>query len=290
MDEKTSNYAYFCLVMCGDSYAIGAMVVAHSLRRSGTKNDIICMVTNDISQGAINKLKLFFSRVVFVDYIYIKTKRIKFNKIRKMYGSWISKSFTKWNILLFNEYEKVMFLDADVIIKHNIDNLFDLNTPAATFDLPQKKSNKNRNGIYNPYNATHGELVSSSSINRGLGLDGKVSFACIGTTIILSPDKKHFEQFKNELKKAEPFGFTKCINGFDEQSIVWYYSVVLKQRWTHIDCSYNMVVGKVNKWKHKNPIKVLHYVGGKPWNMRRDEWPDLVEWWEFADEVFKVVH
>ena len=250
MDIKCSRYAYVFLVMKGDSYSIGAMVAANSLRKTGTKNNIICMVTDDVSLDAINNLKLFFDRVILVDYIKFKTTRIRFKKIRKMYNHWIGSSFTKWNMLKLIEYDKVMFLDSDIIVKENIDNLFELKTPAATFSLSQERTDKYREGVFNPYNNTHGELVDRKSINKGYGTRVHPSFVCIGTTLILTPNLDHFNLYRKEVKKNEPFGFENCINGFDEQSITWFYDEILNQRWTHIDPAYNMIPWKVNRWIH----------------------------------------
>ena len=290
MNTKNSRYAYVFLVMKGDDYSIGAMVAAHSLKKTETKNDIICMVTNDVSVSAINKLKLFFNQVILVNYIKFKTKEIKFKKIKKMYRDWISSSFTKWNILTLKKYEKVMFLDADLIVKSNIDHLFELKTPAATFSLSQERSIKNKRGVYNPYNNTHGKFVDRKCIQKGYGKYRNPSFVCIGTTLILSPSMEHFNLYKKIIKKNEPFGFINCINGFDEQSIVWFYDNILKQRWTHIDPSYNMIPWKTNIWKHLAPPKILHYVGKNPWELNRNKWPDLAEWWEHYDAVSKIIN
>ena len=39
----------FVTLATNDSYSLGALVLAHSLRRAGTAADIVCMITHHVS-------------------------------------------------------------------------------------------------------------------------------------------------------------------------------------------------------------------------------------------------
>jgi lipopolysaccharide biosynthesis glycosyltransferase len=280
-----SKYAYVCLVMKGDMYIPGAIVVAHSIKKTGTSNDIICMVTPDVSPGGIKQLQIVFDYVQLVDYIEAKTKHLRNKKIEGRYGAWKSVAYTKWNLMKLIQYKKVMFMDADLVVVKNIDSLFELQTPAGTFSLSQAKPFAKK-GVYNPYKTVmHGRHVDKKEIMKGFE-----SFVCIGTSLVITPDEKHFEAYIKMVKSMEPFGFEWCYNGPDEQSIVWFYNNVLGVSWTHISQSYNMIPWKQKGWmpRGRNKPHVLHYVcEEKPWVLNRNAWDDLALWWKYADDVEK---
>src|SRR5579872_796430 len=134
------EYAYYTLVMKGDNYIPGALVLGKSLREVKTKHKLICMVTEDVSINGKEILKLVYDQIVLVPYITGNCIPMPSQKQRDMYDNWINDSFTKWNILkIGEEYKKVLFVDADMIFLENCDHLFDLETPAAIFSLPWAK-------------------------------------------------------------------------------------------------------------------------------------------------------
>jgi lipopolysaccharide biosynthesis glycosyltransferase len=217
-----------------------------------------------------------FTHVVVVDYIEFNTKDMRTAKIEKKYGSWKAIAYTKLNVLNL-PYRKIIFMDADVLVIRNMDHLFELKAPAATFSLSQARPYTPK-GIYNPYTCKHGELVSNTEIKQGFN-----TFLCIGTTMLLEPNAVHFAAYKAEIKRCEPFGYTRCVNGPDEQSIVHYY-MKAKINWTHIDQQYNMIPWKPH-WVVNTPIYVMHYVCDvKPWNRTKGEWPDEDIWWSFYEQ------
>jgi hypothetical protein len=48
-ERKAQRFCYVLLVMKGDNYIPGALVTAYSLRLTGTKHDLVCMITDDVS-------------------------------------------------------------------------------------------------------------------------------------------------------------------------------------------------------------------------------------------------
>lgn len=196
-DEKL-RCAYACLVMRGDAYVPGALVVGHSSRCVKSRYPLVCMVTEDVSTVARERLAVVFDRVVAVPYIRHECHPMRTTKQQGMYASWMNDSFTKWNILSFTEYDKVMFLDADKVVFANLDHLFALRTPAGTFSSPWASGSvvggKSKSGtIPNPYaKAKHGQRITADQVTAGL----KSAFVVIGTTIILSPSTRDYEGFK----------------------------------------------------------------------------------------------
>lgn len=293
--RKSSRYAYVSLVMCGDAYVVGALPLAASLKLSGTKHDCVCLVTKDVSDTARRQLSTIFDRVLQVDYVEARCSPMKTAVQNRVYSSWINKSFTKWRILTLTEYDKVLFMDSDVIVLRNMDELFELSAPAGTFSncwgWPYMKSTKRRPhapeskmGIRNPFygNVPHGRSVSTTIVRQGL----QGSFAVCGTTVLLKPSQFQFDELLRILgpyliRPVPPrsdaavidngWGFTSCHSGHDEQVIAYLYC---KQgiRWTHISQQFNFIPWHANWLKEEGQGEskfgrpyVFHYIMKKPW-------------------------
>ena len=131
------KYAITTLIFGGDSYLPGILLLGSSIRKVMPKAyekyiTLCCMVTHDVSPEAREIISKIYDRVIEVEYLQIPPNFIKHKdpKIRTVY----SKSFTKLRIFEMTEYEKVLFLDADMLVlKKDLFSLFNLNTPAAVF-------------------------------------------------------------------------------------------------------------------------------------------------------------
>jgi len=293
--------AYVTLVMRGTDYVLGALNLAHSLRLSGTNMDIICMITDDV-RDAQPALEVLFDEVIYVDYIKAECRPLKTKKQREKYSNWICDSFTKWHCLNLKKYDKVLFLDADVITLDNLDHLFNLPAPAGTFSSPWargkhsgKDSGRALKSVLNdhyhgpPEFFGHGKKVSWTSLRNGLENSG---FVAPGTCVLLEPNTIAFNTYKRMLKDivAEdgPYGFSSCYSGFDEQSIIelyWRYFEREQHQWTHIDQTYNFIPWHF-KWITGTP-KVLHFFGKNVWEMERTEWTDIQVWWNLFESIFR---
>src|SRR5208282_3383543 len=184
------------LVMCGDNYVSGACILAYSIRErlfstmpaaATAHYELWCMHTDDVSADAIGKLQKFFDRVVRVPYIIHPTTRMRSRKQEQIYGGWIAKSFTKWNIFddtVFPPGSTVMLMDADMIVtdlnatvavapvvpatpRNDLLDVFDLVNDdidgAATFSSPWCRPFANT-VMVSPYNYAHGDIADPADI------------------------------------------------------------------------------------------------------------------------------
>jgi len=192
-----NKYAFISLLFPnkkGDcTYLDGALLTALGLRKQKTKYKIICMTTPDISQEIKEILKIVYDEVIVVDYISpLKKAKIKIQgdifhedsyKNENEYTD-ICNVFTKLHI--FNSelfpYDKVVFVDNDLIPIKDFDLLFDLDTPAGWLEQIEELLNNNSDyytriwGIWK--NIKHNEIIPKkltevhekpgSSINAGL--------------------------------------------------------------------------------------------------------------------------
>jgi glycogenin len=280
-----ASRAWVTLVMLGDSYIPGALVMAHSMKNKQTKYPIVAMVTPDVTKEPLTKV---FDQVIEVAYIEYPTRHFKSDKQVEAYNPWIDKSFTKWNCLAL-DYTEVIFIDADMVILENMDDLFELRAPAACFSSPWQMN------LY-PYVITprgtprnvfidlnHGDPIRAKDIIYALSLHSVVGGAFLmklPTGIVL------FRDFLEFLHKEPAYGLKYlCHSGSDEMSICEFFARRGVQ-WTNIHQRHAAIPWKKD-WVDKD-IKAYHYLNRKPWDMDPEEWDDLKLWWDVAESLFST--
>lgn len=280
-----NKYAYVWLLMLGDRYLPGLLVSAYSIKRLGTKYDLVAMVTGDVSEKSIKELKKVFDKVKRVNYI---KKRIRFNNKKQevKYGKWMHLSYTKWNCLNLTEYEKIFFLDADVVVPQNIDSVFDFNRISGTFFNPWAIF---KNSSVKDYYKNK-RIISDDLIKKGLYKNGFVAYA---TSLLLFPNKKHFIEYKNMLKKIQRFNF-KTFSGADETTLAYFMSIYNKGpklKWRNLSQCYQYMYKNGNCCKNNticNKIKIIHMFGDiLPWESKRELYDENDLWFSMCGEMLK---
>lgn len=127
-------YAIATLVMGGNNYVPAAIALAKSLKQHIIARDIdlVCLITDDVTDG--NVLLEHYHHVYKVDKITASDMPSLGGLTATKIYHWISDAPTKWNIFALDSYEKVLFLDADMVVLQDIYDLFSLDPPAAMFD------------------------------------------------------------------------------------------------------------------------------------------------------------
>lgn len=115
---------YVC-VLSTDNYIDGVLILYENLKHINSSHSLLCLVNETISERNIKLL---------INYgIEIK----KINKVNHLTTNFYWKNtFDKLNIFSLVEYEKIVYLDVDVLILENIDSLFDYPTPSMCYDRP----------------------------------------------------------------------------------------------------------------------------------------------------------
>jgi len=272
--------AVVCLVMLGDLYIPGALVVAKTFKKYNKNildnTDVVCMVTKDVTEKGRNILIKYFDKIVVVPYIEQNTKMFS-KKQNEIYKKWMNVSFTKWNCLMLTEYKKILFLDADLLIMNNIAELFDINTPAAIFYLDSSREMKNY--IFKKYKM--GEKIKNEDIEYQLENSGNVLDASL---VLLEPSVETFKGLKKIIYKNKNFYKPRnSISGPDEVCLTEYY--LEHGGWHNIYWKYNITL-----WKNKlplNEIKILNFRSTKPW-MTDECWDDMKLWWNEAKQIENI--
>jgi alpha-N-acetylglucosamine transferase len=136
-----------------------------------------------------------------------------------------SNTYTKLNIFSLIEYKSIIFLDADIIVLKNIDCLLSLPTFSASPDW--------------------GKRLVSNRFNSGL--------------LVIQPDQSTYLDMIKNIDSISSY------DGSDQGFLNNYF-----KNYHKLDFTYN-VLKRIYKY-HKNlwqnsilDIKVLHFVGHKPW-------------------------
>ncbi|XP_024893947.1 flocculation protein FLO11-like isoform X2 [Temnothorax curvispinosus] len=124
------GYAWVTLAT-NDAYSLGALVLAHSLRRVGTRHDLACLVTPGVTATMREKLAAVFSLVQEVNVLDSKDEANLALLARPELGI----TFTKLHCWRLTQYEKCVFVDADTLVIRNCDELFEREELSAAPDV-----------------------------------------------------------------------------------------------------------------------------------------------------------
>ena len=121
-----------------DSYSVGALTLAHSLRRVQTNKKVVIMITEEVGDTMKKVLGEVFDQVIVVDPLDSKDLAHLELLDRTELGITFTKANTKKieNISSYSrffqiqcwtltDYTKCVFLDADTLILQNSDELFE---------------------------------------------------------------------------------------------------------------------------------------------------------------------
>lgn len=256
--------------MLGDEYVKGAVALAKSLTKSGTRNDLVCMVTPDVTR--LDDLCNVFTKVIQVPYLYYKCGKMSTKRQQHLYTKWINFSFTKWRCFELIMYHRCVYLDADQIVVHNIDHLF-VHEYAMCFN-------------YN-YNAMFKCFKSLQSINHEVQqfvLDNSDTLAFTGT-LVYTPNYALFQTVTNLLHSSNQLLNTpvnRYNNGFDEIVLAQAY-IVHKISVVQLSPMYVWNAGDYRSLNTHTPQPhVINFYGDKkPWFSHTIEYMDQIIWWYF---------
>jgi hypothetical protein len=281
-----NNYAFISLLYPNKqgkwTYLEGAILTALGLRKQHVKYKLICMVTPDVTTEISNLLKIVYDEVKIVDYISpLKTAGIKiqgdifYPEIYTDDNTYndLANIFTKLHIFdsdKFN-YDKIIFIDNDLIPICNFDNLVELNTPAGWQEKIMEIENELQIPRYTRVwgiwkNIFHNDLIlkdqteiykePGSSINAGL--------------LVISPNASLFVQMINKLSlpKNTWFGPShkhKGVIGLDRKLSTQYIFPEQDFLTQELSGQWYMIDGRYCAWgkQSDDAINGMHMAGLK---------------------------
>jgi len=303
------KFATFHLLIINENkYIDGACISVHTYRKHGNKNiEHNILIDQTISKQGIKKLERFFDRVIRINLVknwpkkknigsyipYIKTSfeinKLKSKKSIERYGKWINYSPSKWTILLFDEYKKVLFCDVDTLAVNDYTKVFLEETPAW---VCFHKATLSLNNYANIIKSTKkGDKMDSTFLKRYIKYpvsdickkNKNIDFIPVNASmVLLKPSIDDFYKIFNLMKKEiDKNGLYKSITDSsapDENILFEYYVCKKKKNITILGPEY-LVTEWIYKDKKKNnpyrnikkPIIFNYDSTDKPWNKKEHE-------------------
>ena len=128
--------SYVC-VLSTDNYLDGVLVLNENLKKINSKYPLLCLVNENISERTRDVLTYF--NIKFKEMKNIEYSDSSNSERYGNYGynkGYLKNTFDKLNIFALIEYEKLVYLDSDLLILENVDNLFDCPHLSCPKDLP----------------------------------------------------------------------------------------------------------------------------------------------------------
>ncbi|XP_069964628.1 uncharacterized protein Gyg isoform X5 [Bactrocera oleae] len=125
-----SKFAWVTLTT-NDTYSLGALVLAHSLRRTGTAYQLAVLVTPAVSAAMRQRLQDVYNVVQEVNVLDSQDAANLALLARPELGV----TFTKLHCWRLVQFEKCVFLDADTLVLQNCDELFEREELSAAPDV-----------------------------------------------------------------------------------------------------------------------------------------------------------
>ncbi|KAE9586812.1 putative glucuronosyltransferase [Lupinus albus] len=120
---RIKHEAYATVLHSSEAYVCGAITLAQSLIQTGTKRDLILLIDNSISAPKRHAL-------ASAGWIIRIITRIRNPKAEK--GTYNEYNYSKFRLWQLTDYDKIIFIDSDIIVLRNLDILFHFPQISAT--------------------------------------------------------------------------------------------------------------------------------------------------------------
>lgn len=296
------KYAYTTLIT-RSSYFAGVIVLAYSLKKHGSKYPLIVLFTDGLSQDCVSilekeatHLQIIPSKIEALVPVDIKVTLIA----ERFEDTW-----TKLRAFQLLGYEKVCYLDADMMILKSMDSIFDITLPADDWlaASPVCCCNVDRDpwapADWVPANCSYTNQKHPEALSQRtpVSLQCKPTHRLLnGGTFLFVPSAHMWRSMLDFFNTSPSLAEFK----FPDQD---FLAEFFRGRWLSIGWQYNAL--KTMRYFHPNiwrddQVVCLHYIVDKPWARRigddgtagyrgRDgithRW-----WWEMLEDWERETH
>ncbi len=269
-----SKNAFVTFIIRNDSYLPGALVFAFGLKLQKTKNDLICIVSNNISEKAIDELKEIYDDVLVIDEVYVPHERRQERQDRPFL-------FSRFNAFrlgkdgdLLKKYEKIIIADCDILPLMKYDELFDLPAPAGIINekkefcmeysdgkyIIPKSVDESGEWIWHKHykDYPHGTKIPKEITDRIK--EDKDNMGVNASLMLFNPSMDLYQSIMDDLAQID---VQKEISKYNWPEMQ-YITVKLSGKWTNVDLKYS----SFNGYPKIDILYGIHYAGLKPWSIK----------------------
>lgn len=244
-----------------DTYSLGALVLARSLRRSATSKKLHIIVTPGVSERMREQLKSAFDFLTLVNVLDSKDEA----NLALIKRPELGVTFTKIHCWLLTQYQKCVFLDADCVLLQNCDDLFQYPELSAAPDIGWPDIFNSGVFVFVPSKQTFDNLLECA-LTQG-SFDG-------GDQGLLNA---YFNTWNKKSDTRLPFTYNMSSN------IVYTYAAAWKRFAKDVKIVH--FLGAVKPWHHNFDVnrRTLHFRSDSLTN-----YDYVLLWWNiFTDEVLQ---
>jgi len=266
--------AYVTFIIRNDSYLPGALIFAYALRMQKTQNDLVCIVSSNISDRAISDLRVLYDDVIVIPEVYVEHERRQERQDRPFLFS----RFTAFRLGKDGDlgitYDKIIIADCDLLPIKDFDKLFDLPAPAGIINEKKENCLEHIDGKYvfpdsvfidGTWNwheiyrdIPHGSQIPKEITDR-IMLD-KDNMGVNSSLMLFEPTMILYESIISDLEDPSIQQDISRYNWPEMQ----YITLKMSGQWTNIDIRYS----SFNGYPIIDVLNGIHYAGMKPWSIK----------------------
>ncbi|KAJ6519947.1 nucleotide-diphospho-sugar transferase [Mycena sanguinolenta] len=261
------------------SYLAGTLVLWYGLKESQSAYPLVVMVTPELEQDARYVLDKFGIRMIEIQSLLPEDGAHKLAEADKRFHD----TWTKLRAFELVEFDRVVLLDSDMVVKKNIDHLMTMKLPqggiaAAHVCACNPRKFKHYPDDWIPENCAH-TVVSSPTEPPPAPTDKPRPYGQLNSgTVVLEPSPKLAKELSHFLatdKRVSEWSFpdqdllTAFFHG-NWTSLPWYYNALKTLRNIHPQL-----------WDD-DVARCVHYIlPEKPWHVRLEdsEFKVVDSWW-----------
>ncbi|TMW64578.1 hypothetical protein Poli38472_011458 [Pythium oligandrum] len=257
LDRSKMNDArrVYATLITSDAYVMGVEALAYSLFKANARYPLLVLHTPQVTSACCEKLARFFQPLqakLPISLRCVPEIGIPERTEHVHVAGWVNSGYSKLNIFALEEFEKIVYIDADALVLQNVDELFDRSSSFAA--APD---------VFPPDRFNAGVLVIQPNTDLFEALVAKATVLPSydgGDTGFLNaffPD-----WFHSDPASRLPFGYNA------QRTMYWLVNAKNPGYWQAIQ-----------------PLKILHYSSNpKPWEAP-DRKGDLeMLWWQVYTE------
>ncbi|MBN1649412.1 MAG: hypothetical protein JW874_15345 [Spirochaetales bacterium] len=296
--HKNYPYAFVTFIIKNDSYLPGALLLAYSLKKQNIIADLICIVSEGISEEAAQTLECLYDHVIRLPGICIS----ELSDRKRQYLPWV---FTRLHALRLGgdgdlgfQYEKVIILDADILPLRGYQQLFLLDTPAGILNesrenvLGAGEDSNSRNGTWGWHSQyrylPHGIRIPKHITDRVIF--DNTNFGINTALLIVRPSLGTYTELRNDLDNPKIVDFIRRNYRWPDMQ---FLTLKWSGFWHNVDISYASFHG----YPDLQAINGNHYIGVKPWQTENEsirkvyaKYEDFQYWYTLFLEMLDRYH
>ncbi|KAI8058004.1 nucleotide-diphospho-sugar transferase [Syncephalis plumigaleata] len=277
-----------------DTYLDGTRVLYRSLQDSSTRYPLVVLYTDTLSQASVDCLRRDGAPVKRIELI--TDNDMPLPKADDYLWSHYQDIWTKLRVWQLTEYDRVCFLDSDMVVLRNMDEVFDMEIGGATgFDIAAAHACTCNPLKIKGYPSTWTPDNCAFSRQRNVPADEQASSSGLHVTyfntgfIVLAPSENEFQSILNTARKITDLRSLRFVDQdllnihFKDRikSMPYIYNALKTLRGCHADI-----------W-NDDDVKCVHYILEKPWSIERND-PEIRKqpfgtlynlWWKVHDKL-----